>query len=310
MVSSPLNLSSEAALFIDFESIRYSFLNYYGQEPDPQILIGKARQYGVVPVAYAYADFSRHSEMFERKLLAAGIERKDCPAKESPDGRQQSTVDLNMVMDIVDTALDRPQIDTFILMTGDRDFVRISAKLKHRFGKRVVISGVPGTVSRDLIESATIDDPIVLEPDQHQGLATIHQRLIRFLDWADLHWQDIMFGRLARYLASDRRPVGPITEEEARVILSAYVRDSLLRQEYVYSEDGRQRRILILNREHPTVAEVINNLHRERAARLAAESSLPDDLEAEDRSNGQDASSADEPQVLTDRLGRGTAEPG
>lgn len=304
MSASPPNQAIEAALFIDFENIRYSFLNYYGQEPDPQILISKARNYGVVPVAYAYADFSRHSEMFERKLLAAGIERKDCPAKESPDGRQQSTVDLNMVMDIIDTALDRPQIDTFILMTGDRDFVRISAKLKHRFGKKVVISGVPGTISRDLIESATIDDPIVLEPDQHQGLATIHQRLIRFLDWADLHWQDIMFGRLARYLASERRPVGPITEEEARVILSAYVRDSLLRQEYVYSEDGRQRRILILNREHPTVMEVITNLQRERAARLIAESATGAEF-AEVPEKEEPA----EPAALPEQVARGAAEP-
>src|SRR5207244_640929 len=39
----------------------------------------------------------------------------------------QSTVDLNMLMDIIETVFDRPTISTFVLMTGDKDFTRISA---------------------------------------------------------------------------------------------------------------------------------------------------------------------------------------
>lgn len=66
----------------------------------------------------------------------------------------QSTVDLNMLMDIIETVFDRPNINTFVLMTGDRDFTRISARLKLRLNKRVIICGVPGSVSRDLISAA------------------------------------------------------------------------------------------------------------------------------------------------------------
>ncbi|HEX9038360.1 MAG TPA: NYN domain-containing protein [Ktedonobacterales bacterium] len=66
----------------------------------------------------------------------------------------QSTVDLNMLMDIIETVFDRPNINTFVLMTGDRDFTRISARLKLRLNKRVIVCGVPGTVSRDLISAA------------------------------------------------------------------------------------------------------------------------------------------------------------
>ena len=32
----------------------------------------------------------------------------------------QSTVDLNMLMDIIETVFDRPSINTFVLMSGDR----------------------------------------------------------------------------------------------------------------------------------------------------------------------------------------------
>ena len=46
-------------------------------------------------------------------------------------------------------------------MTGDKDFTRICARLKLRLNKTVVIVGVPGTVSRDLISSASQFVPLV-----------------------------------------------------------------------------------------------------------------------------------------------------
>jgi len=73
----------------------------------------------------------------------------------------QSTVDLNMVMDIIETVFDRPSISTYVLMTGDKDFTRICARLKLRLNKNVIIVGVPGTVSRDLISSASQFVPLV-----------------------------------------------------------------------------------------------------------------------------------------------------
>jgi hypothetical protein len=59
--------------------------------------------------------------------------------------------------------LDRPSITTMILMTGDSDFIRAVARARYRFNKRVVISGVPGCVSNDLIAAANVNDPIFEE---------------------------------------------------------------------------------------------------------------------------------------------------
>src|SRR3989440_5424787 len=73
----------------------------------------------------------------------------------------QSTVDLNMLMDIIETVFDRPTISTFVLMTGDKDFTRIIARLKLRLNKTVIVVGIPGTVSRDLISSANQFVPLV-----------------------------------------------------------------------------------------------------------------------------------------------------
>jgi len=46
-------------------------------------------------------------------------------------------------------------------MTGDSDFVRAVARERHCFGKKVIISGAPGSVSNDLIAAADSSDPIV-----------------------------------------------------------------------------------------------------------------------------------------------------
>ena len=155
--------SGEVALFIDFENVRYGLKNNFGREPDPQYLMAKARKYGPVGVAWAYADFTEHPDFFRRKLEVAGITPRDI-ARRSPDVAHKSSSDMAMLMDIIDCLLDRPTVNTLILMTGDSDFIRVVARARNRFSKRVIISGVPGSVSFDLISSADGADPIS-EPD-------------------------------------------------------------------------------------------------------------------------------------------------
>ena len=65
--------NGEVGLFVDFENVRYGLKNNYSREPDPQLLMAKARKYGPVALALAYADFTEHPEYFRRKLEVAGI---------------------------------------------------------------------------------------------------------------------------------------------------------------------------------------------------------------------------------------------
>lgn len=253
----------EVALFIDFENIRYSMLNNFGQEPDPHKLIAKARKYGTVPVAFAYADFSKHPDHYKRRFEAAGISRVDVPLRVLPGGKEKSSADLIMLLDIVDTVLDRPQIATFILMTGDGDFVRISARLKNRFGKDVVISGVPGTISSDLVDSATSADPVDIEERQ---LGEQEARYVRLLGWIDEHWETTTFMNIARYISGPRHPLGQVGLEDAKAVLNALVRVDVLRQEMVDLVNGNATRAVRLNRDHPFVQQVISEWQAQSAA--------------------------------------------
>jgi hypothetical protein len=123
--------------------------------------MNKASKYGRVTTAKAYADFTGHPKEFQDKLLfAAGIEPIHAPSKIS-GGRRQSSADMHMVIDMFLEAIDHEDVDTFILMTGDADFVRMVATLRRRFGRKVIISGVQSTsTSLDLMNAGDARDPI------------------------------------------------------------------------------------------------------------------------------------------------------
>jgi uncharacterized LabA/DUF88 family protein len=125
-----------------------SYQNSYGQSP-----AGVSGQGGTGPLGYSTSTGNTgHMPAINANGNGNGIVQSTVV---------QSTVDLNMLMDIIETVFDRPTISTFVLMTGDKDFTRISARLKLRLNKNVIVVGIPGTVSRDLISSANQFVPLV-----------------------------------------------------------------------------------------------------------------------------------------------------
>ncbi len=205
----------------------------------------------------------------------------------------QSTVDLNMLMDIIETVFDRPNINTYVLMTGDRDFTRICARLKHRLNKRVIVCGIPGTVSRDLISAAEQFIPLGFgnsQPSYTSGAlnsgpiapsAPGYQRpytpgaqysnqlapvepdepgFIQFLDYIDRHWSWRTVGGVANFIGDPYNPKnrfrGRLTRDTARELLIACIEQDILDD----APDAQGNHNLRLNREHPRVAEVLNEL--------------------------------------------------
>jgi len=143
----------EVALFIDWENVREGIRQAYGIELAPALLIEKARKYGLVNVARAYADFDRVPAEMLREMRVNGIHAVDSKSHVVGDGRRSAAA-LDLLMDLIETLLDRSGIPTVLLLSGDRDFVRVVTMARNRFGKEVIVSGVPGTVSADLIDAA------------------------------------------------------------------------------------------------------------------------------------------------------------
>ena len=259
-------------LFIDFYNVRYSLLNERGQDIDPKALMAKAKQYGRIVAAKAYADFSEHPPEFKRTLEVAGIDALDIPKGSGIRNRsKKSSPEIAMVLDVFELLLDRPSISTLIFMTGDRDLIRLVTMARHRFGKRVIISGVPETVSRDLAAAADGLDPLVPPPDDgvtaqftSRPLATPGEearavevtdeetRLIRSIRFhAERPYRSFNF--LAEKAASERNPnrVGDL--DTAKRALEAAVHEGIVVAEEVDTEMGYSITSYWLDEAHPKV---------------------------------------------------------
>ena len=157
-------MSDEVAVFIDLENLRYGLLNQYGIEPDFNKIVEKARAYGRLTMMRAYADFSEHPPEISRQLTVAGIEAINIPVKRThvhsggvQVERVKNAADMVLAMDMLVEAFDADvshKSKVFIMVTGDSDYVKLVTQVKNRFGHRVIISGVPNTVSNDLVVAA------------------------------------------------------------------------------------------------------------------------------------------------------------
>lgn len=262
--------SGEVALFIDFENVRYGLKNTYGLEPEPQKLMEKARKYGPVALANAYADFTEHPEFYRRKLEVAGISPRDIPRR-SPDVAHKSSSDMAMLLDIIDCLLDRPTVTTLILMTGDSDFIRAVARARYRFNKKVVVSGVPGCVSNDLIAAADINDPIFeegwtplvreavtngkpypsLDTSEFPDLQQAEIKLLKLIEYLDRTRPYLTFLFVKTHALAPSNQV-ELTPMQVDMILTGFKERQILVEE-IRDMDGRTLRLLHFRREHPEV---------------------------------------------------------
>jgi len=210
----------------------------------------------------------------------------------------QSTVDLNMLMEIIETVFDRPTISTFVLMTGDKDFTRISARLKLRLNKTVIVVGIPGTVSRDLISSANQfvplvpgGSPIPVTQTGESGLGSISMtgntgsmpaislgapasqfqpypvdvldpQFLQFLDYIDRNWSWRTIIGVSNFIGDPVNPKnrfrGRLTRESARELLNTCIQQGIL----LLQTDPTGAEDLRLNRSHPGVDEVLKQFVR------------------------------------------------
>ena len=176
-------MDEEVAVFIDFENLRYGLLNYHGSEPDLQDLVEKAKKYGRPSIMKAYADFSEHPSELNRALQVAGIEAINIPVKRSTYDkggksveRVKNAADMVLALDAVLEAIEAytsRQNKVFLIVSGDRDYIKLVTILRNRYEQRVVIVGVPGQVSADLVaaaggEKAPIDIKQVPKADKNE----------------------------------------------------------------------------------------------------------------------------------------------
>jgi uncharacterized LabA/DUF88 family protein len=254
---------TEVAVFVDFENIRYSTINSFGREPDPIQWRDKALKYGLMAVARAYADFDQHPPPVRTRLDVAGFEAQHYPAKRTIDqsGREKLSLrsDLNFALDIINTALARPDIRTFLLFTGDKDFIRLVTTLRNRLGKRVIICGVPGSVSPDLVAAAGEEDSLQMTQSLDVDVQVIRaiDNYIRQLHDGFVPTQSHMSRTLWRFLD---RAILPSEHIEAKVM--EFLRKGILTKRQTVNGQGQELVTTEINPAHPLVQEALPGYKR------------------------------------------------
>ena len=178
----------EVAVFIDFENLRYGLLNDHGLEPNFREIVAKAKNYGRPSVMRAYADFSEHPDDLRTQLHISGIEAINIPVKRkiyTEGGKEiqriKNAADMVLALDAIIEAVEADKSNkkkTFFLVAGDRDYVQLVTNLRNRFGQRVVICGVPGSIAHDLVAAAGEEDPIEIPKAQPVDPLTVKRDIV------------------------------------------------------------------------------------------------------------------------------------
>ena len=151
-------MTEDLAVFIDWENIYISTVTEYGAKPNVSAILEKTREYGRIVAAMAYADWTDGDfRDAPPTLYSNGISPRYISARYFPGGRSQkrrtNSIDVMLAVECSDFLHTHPQVDTYILVTGDGDFIPLVSLLRSR-GKKVVVIGVSEATSFHLIESA------------------------------------------------------------------------------------------------------------------------------------------------------------
>ena len=170
-------MGSQIAVFIDFENIalwaEQEFLDF-----ELTSLVEYLQGRGYVAIIRAYGDWSRFSR-YREDLMNNTVDLIQIFSVRAGKNR----ADIRMAIDAFEIAMTRPQIGTFVIVSGDSDFGPLAAKLRE-YGRYTIGIG-PRSTTHDLLvrsvdefvyletalgEPGAVDEQSCVEIEQARGL--------------------------------------------------------------------------------------------------------------------------------------------
>jgi uncharacterized LabA/DUF88 family protein len=134
-VGSPIHHAPNAALLIDFDNVTMGIRS--DLQTELKNLLASDIIKGKVSVQRAYADWRRYPQYIV-PLAESSIDMIMAPAYGSA---KKNATDIRLAIDALELVFVRPEIGTFILLSGDSDFSSLVIKLKE-YGKYVIGVGI------------------------------------------------------------------------------------------------------------------------------------------------------------------------
>lgn len=165
--------SHHTAVFIDYENIYYYLKNSYKEPPElssytteivRNIRLQLEELLGLqVIVMNAYADFERVGGGSLGALYLMGIMSQNVLGT-----GHKNAADMQMCIDLMQLLYTRADMDTFVLVAGDRDYIPVVQHLK-RNGRRVLVAAFRDTLSGDLLEIIGESNFLDIQPMLSEG---------------------------------------------------------------------------------------------------------------------------------------------
>ncbi len=138
--------SPNAALLIDFDNVTMGIRS--DLQTELRNLLSSAIISGKVAVQRAYADWRRYPQYIV-PLSESSIDLIFAPAYGSS---KKNATDIRLAVDAIELVFTRPEIGTYILLSGDSDFSSLVLKLKE-YGKYVIGVGIRESSSDLLVQN-------------------------------------------------------------------------------------------------------------------------------------------------------------
>jgi uncharacterized protein (TIGR00288 family) len=142
----PPTHAPNAALLIDFDNVTMGIRS--DLQTELKRLLSSDLIKGKVAVQRAYADWRRYPQ-YVAPLTASSIDMIWAPAY---GATKKNATDIRLAVDALELVFTRPEIGTFILLSGDSDFSSLVIKLKE-YGKYVIGVGIRESSSDLLIQN-------------------------------------------------------------------------------------------------------------------------------------------------------------
>jgi uncharacterized protein (TIGR00288 family) len=142
----PIHHAPNAALLIDFDNVTLGIRSDLAKEL--RTLLNSDIIKGKVAVQRAYADWRRYPQHIV-SLSESSIDLIFAPAFGTA---KKNATDIRLAVDAIELVFTRPEIGTFMLLSGDSDFSSLVLKLKE-YGKYVIGVGIRESASDILIQN-------------------------------------------------------------------------------------------------------------------------------------------------------------
>ena len=165
------------ALFIDHYNILGGWRNVDRHDYNYDVLAEVASKAGrmVLGRVYLITDGTSGGKLY--KFFELGIEPVYTPqygAGDKDKPKSKSLADPMMVCDIMQTLYERPFIETFVIASGDKDFIPVIRKISEH-GKRAIIIGVEKSTAQALTaECARLNFKFLAYETLHRDFKSSH----------------------------------------------------------------------------------------------------------------------------------------